>query len=69
MGKPINVEVVTIVCYPQYDQAAGPAVSAPVAHGGDPQYRAVLSVERTFRPKRGSAREAGAMLAQLLCLR
>ena len=46
MGKPINVALLTIVCYSKNNKAAGLAVSAPVAHGGDPQDRAVLSVER-----------------------
>ncbi len=40
--------------------AAGLAVSAPVAHGGDPQDRAGLSVERAFRPSESKSRKAGA---------
>ncbi len=63
MGKPINVAV-----FPKrvllYLKAAGLAVSAPVAHGGDPQDRAGLSVERAFRPERGSASSAGALEAE-----
>ncbi|NET17363.1 MAG: hypothetical protein F6K08_33375 [Okeania sp. SIO1H6] len=43
MGKPINVAV-----FPKrvllYLEAAGLAVSAPVAHGGDPQDRAGKSL-------------------------
>ena len=35
--------------------AAGLGVSAPVAHGEKLQDRAGLSVERAFRPKKGSA--------------
>ncbi|WP_202225271.1 hypothetical protein [Okeania sp. KiyG1] len=50
--KPINLAVLTIVCYAQQNKAAGLAVSVCGA---------------TVRPKRGSASEAGAMLAQLLC--
>ncbi|NEP85697.1 MAG: hypothetical protein F6K18_02025 [Okeania sp. SIO2C2] len=52
MGKPINFAVLTIVCYSKDHKAAGLAVSVCGA---------------TVRPKRGSALEAGAMLAQLLC--
>ncbi|NES64335.1 MAG: hypothetical protein F6K24_03205 [Okeania sp. SIO2D1] len=37
-------------------KAAGGAVSAPVAHGGDPQDRAGLSVERPFRPSGSKSR-------------
>ena len=45
MGKPINVAVFPKrVLY--YLKAAGLAVSAPVAHVGDPQDRAGLSVEQ-----------------------
>ncbi|WP_375341037.1 zinc ribbon domain-containing protein [Okeania sp. SIO2B3] len=47
--------------------AAGLAVSAPVAHGGNPQDRAGLSVERAFRSEGSKSRKAGATLAQLLC--
>ena len=36
-------------------------MSAPVAHGGDPQDRAGLSVERAFRPEGSKSRKAGAM--------
>ena len=39
--------------------AAGLAVSAPVAHGGDPQDRAGLSVERAFRPSESKSRLCG----------
>ena len=46
MGKPINVAVLTIVCYSKHNKAAGLAVSVCGA---------------TVRPKRGSAFEAGAM--------
>ncbi len=45
MGKPINLAVLLIVCYNKSIKATGLAVSAPVAHGGDRQYRAGLSVE------------------------
>ena len=38
-------------------------MSAPVAHGGDPQDRAGKSLGATVRPERGSASTAGAMLA------
>ncbi len=54
MGKPINLAVITIVCYYKKYKAAGLAVSVCGA---------------TVRPERGSALEAGAMLAQLLCKR
>ncbi|NET43913.1 hypothetical protein [Okeania sp. SIO2B3] len=36
-------------------------MSAPVAHGGDPQDRAGKSLGATVRPKRGSTLEAGAL--------
>ncbi|NEO57460.1 MAG: hypothetical protein F6K54_32930 [Okeania sp. SIO3B5] len=49
MGKPINVAVLTIVCYGQYHKAAGLAVSVCGA---------------TVRPKRGLALEAGALEAE-----
>ncbi|NET42209.1 hypothetical protein [Okeania sp. SIO2B3] len=59
MGKPINFAAhansVLVL-----KKAAGLAMSAPVAHGGNPQDRADLSVERAFRPERGLALEAGA---------
>ncbi|NES07463.1 MAG: hypothetical protein F6K22_34520 [Okeania sp. SIO2F4] len=49
MGKPINVAVLTIVCYSKDNKAAGLAVSVCGA---------------TVRPKRGSALEAGALEAE-----
>ncbi len=42
-------------------KAAGLAVSALVAHGGDPQDRAGKSLGATIRLERGSASEGGAM--------
>ncbi len=48
------------------NKAAGLAVSAPVAHGGDPQDRAGKSLGATVRPEESKSRRAGAMLAKLL---
>ncbi len=59
MGKPINLVVLTIVCYYKNSKAAGLAVSTPVAHGGDRQDRAGKSLGATVRPERGSASTAG----------
>ncbi|MGD1703655.1 hypothetical protein [Dapis sp. BLCC M229] len=36
-------------------------MSAPVAHGGDPQDHAGKSLESTVRPEKGSASERDAM--------
>ncbi|WP_366557621.1 zinc ribbon domain-containing protein [Okeania sp. SIO1I7] len=47
-------------------KAAGLAVSAPVAHGGNPQDRAGLSVERAFRPCGSKSRKAGAAQTESL---
>ncbi|NEP04389.1 MAG: hypothetical protein F6K25_20090 [Okeania sp. SIO2G4] len=60
MGKPINVAVLTIVCYSKNNKATGLAVSRGAV--GLATYCGA-----TVRPKRGLALEAGAMLAQLLC--
>ncbi len=39
MEKPINLAVFTTFVLQQKNKAAGLAVSAPVAHGGDPLWR------------------------------
>ena len=61
MGKPINPCGIYSSVLWLKNKAAGLAVSAPVAHGGEPQDRAGKSLGATVRPERGSASEAGAM--------
>ncbi|NES03289.1 MAG: hypothetical protein F6K22_10795 [Okeania sp. SIO2F4] len=53
--------------YRNRNKPGGLAVSAPVAHGGDPQDPVGKSLGAIVRPKRGSSSEADGMLAQLIC--